>query len=63
MTQSAIRLFVRSLITEAKDKKAEKEPKKAVKKDIKNPEPKKAKKNRYHTLPNLRHFCINLHFR
>ena len=45
MNHYALRLFVRSLITEAKDKKAEKEPKKAVKKDIKKPEPKKAKKN------------------
>ena len=42
MNHYALRLFVRSIITEAK--KADKDPKKAVKKDTKKPEPKKTKK-------------------
>ena len=37
MNQSALRLFVRSLIAEAKDKKAKEEPKKTVKKEEKAP--------------------------
>jgi hypothetical protein len=37
MNQSALRLFVRSLIMEAKEKKAEKEPKKTMKKEEKAP--------------------------
>jgi hypothetical protein len=37
MNQSALRLFVRSLIMEAKEKKAEKEPKKTIKKEEKAP--------------------------
>jgi hypothetical protein len=42
MNHYALRLFVRSIITEAK--KADKDPKKAIKKDAKKPEPKKTKK-------------------
>ena len=42
MNHYALRLFVRSLITEAK--KEDKDPKKTIKKDAKKPEPKKTKK-------------------
>jgi len=41
MNQFALRLFVRSIIAEAKDKKSKEEPKKATKKDTKKTEPKK----------------------
>jgi dGTP triphosphohydrolase len=41
MNNSALRLFVRSIIAEAKEKKAKDEPKKSAKKDAKKPEPKK----------------------
>lgn len=37
MNQSALRLFVRSIIAEAKEKKVEKEPKKSIKKEEKAP--------------------------
>jgi len=43
MNHYALRLFVRSLIAEAKDKKTKEEPKKD-KKETKKPEPKKIKK-------------------
>jgi len=42
MNQHALRLFVRSIIAEAKDKKAKDEPKKDTKKIVKKEEPKKA---------------------
>lgn len=42
MNQSALRLFVRSILAEAKDKKAKEDTKKSAKKDTKKSEPKKA---------------------
>lgn len=45
MNNFALRMFVRSIIAEAKDKKAEKEPKKEAKKTTKKPEAKKTSGN------------------
>ena len=39
MNHFALRMFVRSLITEAKEDKEKKEPKKAIKKEEKTPKP------------------------
>jgi hypothetical protein len=51
MNNSALRLFVRSIIAEAKDKKADKEPKKTVKKEA---EDKKSSKKDDNKLVNLK---------
>lgn len=51
MNNSALRLFVRSIIAEAKDKKADKEPKKAIKKEA---EDKKNSKKDDNKLVNLK---------
>ena len=51
MNNSALRLFVRSIIAEAKDKKADKEPKKAIKKEA---EDKKSSKKDDNKLVNLK---------